>query len=63
MTLPKAVAAATEELAALEQQLQAPVEPETLPDGQTEDTHPAPEPSPKPTPISLKAANQLRWKR
>ena len=48
MTLPKAVAAATEELAALEQQLQAPVEPETLPDGQTEDTHPAPEPSPEP---------------
>ena len=48
MTLPKAVAAATEELAALEQQLQAPVEPETLPDGQTEDAHPAPEPSPEP---------------
>ena len=48
MTLPKAVAAATEELAALEQQLQAPVEPETPPDGQTEDTHPTPEPSPEP---------------
>ena len=48
MTLPKAVAAATEELAALEQQLQAPVEPETLSDGQTEDTHPTPEPSPEP---------------
>ena len=48
MTLPKAVAAATEELAALEQQLQAPVEPETAPDGQTEDAHPTPEPSPEP---------------
>ena len=49
MTLPKAVAAATEELAALEQQLQAPVEETPSADGQTE-TPPAPEPSPEPAP-------------
>ena len=48
MTLPKAVAAATEELAALEQQLQAPAPETPPPDGQTEDTHPIPEPSPEP---------------
>lgn len=45
MTLPKAVVDATEELAALEQHLQAPVTPvEPEPDGQTEDVPPAPEP-------------------
>ncbi|MFZ1539683.1 MAG: hypothetical protein WAT23_20160 [Chromatiaceae bacterium] len=44
MTLPKAVVDATEELAALEQHLQAPVEPDPAPDGQTEDVPPAPEP-------------------
>lgn len=59
MTLPKAVAAATEELAALEQRLQAPVEPETLPDGQTEDTHPAPEPSPEPAPAAPVASTDV----
>lgn len=59
MTLPKAVAAATEELAALEQQLQAPVEPETPPDGQTEDTHPTPEPSPEPAPAAPVASSDV----
>lgn len=59
MTLPKAVAAATEELAALEQQLQAPVEPETPPDGQTEDTHPTPEPSPEPAPAAPVASTDV----
>lgn len=58
MTLPKAVAAATEELAALEQQLQAPVEPETPPDGQTE-TPPAPEPSPEPAPTTQVASSDV----
>ena len=58
MTLPKAVAAATEELAALEQQLQAPVEPETPPDGQTE-TPPAPEPSPEPAPAAPVASTDV----
>ena len=58
MTLPKAVAAATEELAALEQQLQAPVEPETPPDGQTE-TPPAPEPSPEPVPAAPVASSDV----
>lgn len=59
MTLPKAVAAATEELAALEQQLQAPVEPETPPDGQTEDTHPTPEPRPEPAPAAPVASTDV----
>jgi hypothetical protein len=58
MTLPKAVAAATEELAALEQQLQAPVEPETPPDGQTE-TPPAPEPSPEPVTAAPVASSDV----
>ncbi len=58
MTLPKAVAAATEELAALEQQLQAPVGgPE--PDGQTEDTSPTPEPSPEPAPAAHVASTDV----
>ena len=59
MTLPKAVAAATEELAALEQQLQAPVEPETPPDGQTEDTHPTPEPIPESAPAAPVASTDV----
>lgn len=59
MTLPKAVAAATEELAALEQQLQAPA-PETIPpDGQTEDTPPTPEPRPEPAPAAPVASSDV----
>jgi uncharacterized protein YukE len=49
MTLPKAVVAATEELAALEQQLQAPVTETPPPDGQTEQVAPEP-PFPEPAP-------------
>lgn len=57
MTLPKAVVDATEELAALEQHLQAPVEPEPAPDGQTVDTPPAPEPSSEPAPAPVAPAD------
>lgn len=59
MTLPKAVAAATEELAALEQQLQAPVESDLPPDGQTEETPPALEPAPEPVPAAPVASSDV----
>jgi uncharacterized protein YukE len=49
MTLPKAVVSATEELAAMEQQLQAPAPETPPPDGQTEPP-PQPQPSPEPEP-------------
>lgn len=58
MTLPKAVAAATEELAALEQQLQAPAPETPPPDGQTE-THSAPEPIPEPAPAAPVASSDV----
>ena len=58
MTLPKAVAAATEELAALEQQLQAPASETPPPDGQTE-TPSAPEPIPEPAPAAPVASSDV----
>lgn len=58
MTLPKAVAAATEELAALEQQLQAPAPETPPPDGQTE-TPSAPEPIPEPAPAAPVASTDV----
>lgn len=70
MPLPKAVADATAELAALEQQFTAPVEvPNEAPVEQTEPALPEPEPSPEPAPeppvapsdVAPDSASEAKW--